>query len=558
MLGTPTQSHHSWLRQWEAAGANLAVSLATYLDSCLSLDTGKLDTALDSRLLVSKIDHTLESLHVELEQRIAQSRWTLARLRNKLAGTFYSIPQEILAEIFTLVVYDRSGCEIRFMEDDSALCTVWRKVGMSHGALWALIPMISRKSGWVTQLAAERSYEMAGGRELHLGASIEKEVNLAFIENIGRNFHRFRSANIVFENKILLSKAIRPLFKRQPASIPLTELSLYHILEPSEEFGLDIPEEHGFLTSLRPYVPFSSSIDQTVQSLRVLRLKNIYIHWQLMTFPKLVELRVESVMIGTKANFNQLLLALQTAPHLQKLGLISLNTEPDPDDAPASSSISVSLPNLQRLYLGDLYSDDAEMILRSITAGPYYISLFLTIKMASVVNADGTVRVGLNGLMPLLQGMRVDTLLLQGDEVWENWVELEDFRRLLVNMPSVTTLKLDFWEFGQSEWEALTRPDNGSTFAELHSISLSNIHLDSRREATTRSLERFLSSHRIQTLFFGGIMTVLNSSDRPEWISIKESDQMTHLLRSSVPEIQLHPTRIPNASLGIVVNIRRP
>ncbi|CAE6503681.1 unnamed protein product, partial [Rhizoctonia solani] len=371
MLRAPNESPHSRVRQWEAAGTNLARSLAAYVDSCRNLSVEKVEKTLGTRNLVSKLDHMLGSLHVELEQQITQSRCTLARLRNKLAGTFYSIPEEILAEIFTLVVYDRAGCEIRFMEDDIsafyrrlntllAVCSVWRKVGTSHGALWTLIPMISRKSGWLTQPAAERSYENAGGHRLHLAASIEKEVRSAFAESIWRNIRRFQSINVAFESKSLLIRAISILFRRDEALNALTELYLYYYFEPSKEIGISVPEPHEFLTSPDPSDLSSLSISQTFRSLRTLRLKNIHIHWQLITLPNLVELRIESVMIGTKSNFKQLLIALQTAPQLQKLELISLNTRLDPHHVSAPVQLSIPLPNLQRLYLGDLLSDDAE------------------------------------------------------------------------------------------------------------------------------------------------------------------------------------------------------
>ncbi|CAE6494365.1 unnamed protein product [Rhizoctonia solani] len=549
MIDTPTQSLSNWVDQWEAAGTNLAGALATYLDCCLSLTNESVKTALDTKYLVSRIDYKLESLHVELEQRISQSRWTLARMRNKLAGTVYSIPEEILAEIFTLVVYNRSDHEIQFVEDDIgafyhrlhtllAVCTAWRKVGMSHGTLWALIPMLSRKSGWVMQPATELSYQRAGGRELYLGASIEKHVDGNFIKNIRRNFHRFRSINVVFDDKRLLSRAIYSLFKREPVSNSLTELSLYHFLGRSEEFGLNIPDADDFLTSLRPHVPFSTSIDQTVQALHVLRLKNIHIHWHLMTLPKLVELRIESVMVGTKANLRQLLLALLTAPQLQKLELISLTTEPNPDGTTILEPPSVPLPNLQRLYLGDVYSDDAEMILRSITGNPYCMTLYLTLRMGSIVIPEGPVQVGLDRLMSVLQGVKVDTLLLQGDEVWENWFGLNDFRRLLLIMPFITTLKIDSWEFGQSGWEALTRPDDGTAFANLRNVHLSNLQLRPLKENISRSLEGFLSSHPIHHLTLGGFVRT-PSPPRLEWVSIKDYEPITHRLRSMVPELQL-------------------
>ncbi|KDN36383.1 hypothetical protein RSAG8_10891, partial [Rhizoctonia solani AG-8 WAC10335] len=86
--------------KWETAGELLADTLSSYLKSCLFLESASLDNGVDSRNLASSIDSSLNSLHTRLSRELAQSRVALARTRNKIAAPFYSLPNEILAEIF--------------------------------------------------------------------------------------------------------------------------------------------------------------------------------------------------------------------------------------------------------------------------------------------------------------------------------------------------------------------------------------------------------------------------------------------------------------------------
>ncbi|CAE6439261.1 unnamed protein product, partial [Rhizoctonia solani] len=115
----PLPHHAQVIGPWETSSTRLAHSLADYLNSCQAINNCKLEKGPETKQVVSRIDGHLHFLSIQLENQIRQSRQILSRTRNLLAGTFYSVPHEVLAEIFTLVVYDRGNSHPKTIEDDS-------------------------------------------------------------------------------------------------------------------------------------------------------------------------------------------------------------------------------------------------------------------------------------------------------------------------------------------------------------------------------------------------------------------------------------------------------
>ncbi|KAF8729280.1 hypothetical protein RHS02_07855, partial [Rhizoctonia solani] len=513
------------VREWEAAGTHLEQALIAYHDHCHALSARRFESESDVYDIVSQIDHSLESFYTSLEKQIAQSRRTLALIRNELVGQFYTLPDEILVEIFTLVVYDQSDSHVPFIEDHIsrlycqlnsllAVCSVWRRVGISHGALWTYIPIISRKSGWPGRSVTERSYDRAGGRELHLIASMEKDVDHDFTETIRNNYSRFRSINIVFENKMPLRRGILPLFKRKPASQVLIELSLYHLLDPSEEVGHDLPEEITSLTSLQPSAPFSSSIDQTVKQLRVLQLKHILIHWKLMSLPNLVELRIESVMLGNKSSLRELLFTFTRT---------NSGFAPQPTEALPRGSVRRRHPAHTGVNPPSLYQ----------------ISLFLTHKMITTIGTSAGQEFihGVEDLLPMIHGMNVDTLLIQGDDIWGTWIQPTLLQSLLCSLPHVPVLKVDACKLDHDNLEALTNRENDMSFPKLCELYFSNVEVDFHTQAQFESWKRCISSHPIRHIMFGST-TVCNPSHLAEQ-NLTSDFPVVQWLREKVPDFCL-------------------
>ncbi|CAE6523185.1 unnamed protein product [Rhizoctonia solani] len=91
------------LLKWEMGGANLTTALSAYLESCAFLSTYSLSQ--DARTVASRMDISLDTLHSKFSEELSRSRLLLARMRNKILAPSFSLPREILAEIFKDVVY---------------------------------------------------------------------------------------------------------------------------------------------------------------------------------------------------------------------------------------------------------------------------------------------------------------------------------------------------------------------------------------------------------------------------------------------------------------------
>ncbi|CEL61544.1 hypothetical protein RSOLAG1IB_12477 [Rhizoctonia solani AG-1 IB] len=132
--------------QWEAASARLEESFIAYMQASLALGRHTPASKSDAMDLVSRIDHKLESLYASLEKQLPQSRWNLARTRNKLASSCYAIPEEILSQVFKLVICDKSDCEFIDVEKTvrafyrrlyslMGVCSFWRLGGSRNSQL---------------------------------------------------------------------------------------------------------------------------------------------------------------------------------------------------------------------------------------------------------------------------------------------------------------------------------------------------------------------------------------------------------------------------------------
>ncbi|CAE6532300.1 unnamed protein product [Rhizoctonia solani] len=98
-LATPS------ITEWEEAGTSLANALSRYLNLCTSLGTNSLQEGARANDLVARIDSKLESLHVSMEQQVAQARSALSKTLNDIASPVHCLPEEILTKIFAYVIY---------------------------------------------------------------------------------------------------------------------------------------------------------------------------------------------------------------------------------------------------------------------------------------------------------------------------------------------------------------------------------------------------------------------------------------------------------------------
>ncbi|CCO37303.1 hypothetical protein BN14_11458 [Rhizoctonia solani AG-1 IB] len=182
--------------QWETASARLDESFLAYMEASLALGRHTPASKSDAMDLVSRIDHKFDTLYASLEKQLPQSRWTLARTRNKLASSFYAIPGEVLAQIFRLVVCERNNREL--VDGGNKHPRVLPAAIFAHGSL-----LILEQFGWFPEKPTKVSLQRALGRELHLMARIKtrSEAPEYFIEATG---------NIVWTQCLPLFLIIQP------------------------------------------------------------------------------------------------------------------------------------------------------------------------------------------------------------------------------------------------------------------------------------------------------------------------------------------------------------
>ncbi|GAB1524821.1 hypothetical protein RhiTH_007977 [Rhizoctonia solani] len=157
---------------------------------------------------------------------------------------------------------------------------------------------------------------------------------------------------------------------------------------------------------------------------------------------------------------------------------------------------------------------------------------------------------GVEDLLPMIHGMNVDTLLIQGDDIWGTWIQPTLLQSLLCSLPHVPVLKVDAWELNHDDLEALTSRENDMSFPKLCELYFSNVEVDFHTQAQFESWKRCISSHPIRHIMFGST-TVCNpshlaeqnlTSDFPvvQWLKEKVPDFCLLGEKYTPPEFQTH------------------
>ncbi|CAE6481320.1 unnamed protein product, partial [Rhizoctonia solani] len=198
------------VQHWEQAGASLANAVDVYLNLCLSLEVNSLKEGIPPKHLVTRIDFALGSLHTIIGGRIAQARSALCRTRNQVASPIYCFPEELLAEIFAYVTFANAVEPIdmesrvisiyRSLHNLVGVCSTWRNIALSQGALWSTIPILESNLPLVCRRGTELSLRRAKNRDLHLAASLLHTPRVLDYHDLGENASRFRTINITSTN----------------------------------------------------------------------------------------------------------------------------------------------------------------------------------------------------------------------------------------------------------------------------------------------------------------------------------------------------------------------
>ncbi|KAG8712656.1 hypothetical protein FRC11_014568, partial [Ceratobasidium sp. 423] len=527
------------IQRWEVASTHLMDSLTAYMNSCVNLATSSDQGISNSKNLASQID----SFHTTIENQLAQSRRILARTRNKLAATFYCIPGEILSEIFTLTMLGKDELKIPDLEHGIrayyrrlysllSVCSVWHHVGISQGKFWTLIPMFIKRSEWLMEHISKLILGRAGGHRLHLAASIMKCASPAFMDTLKDPHHRFHAINITSDHLLLLHEALRLLLRSQDPH-PLAELSVYHPSDPALTHYF--PESDRYLnTTFGPPNPYEISL--YLPSLRILRLRGVFLHWPDVTLTRVVELRLQSVTFRADSKFSHFMTCLTTAPQLRKLEIISVTRirAPAGEDADTDMPLQVQLPSLQTLHVEDLYSDDIRPVITSIYPGSHHVSLCITDNslMQSPNLLEGDVEHDLDILTNTIEGLTIHTLVLNGEladdgvSYW-NWLNAEELREILRAAPSITTLKFHQWYFGKHQWQRIIHGLESHSLDDTPNFpALRSVHLSRAEILDIDGFKEFVSSHSLQRLIIGATIRPQIRKSPDELIPLQDSGDL--------------------------------
>ncbi|KDN39038.1 hypothetical protein RSAG8_09074, partial [Rhizoctonia solani AG-8 WAC10335] len=307
-----------------------------------------------------------------------------------------------------------------------------------------------------------------------------------------------------------------------------------------------MPEETDFLIS-RGH-PNYASFARLMETLAAFRISGIHVHWDnIASSTRLVELRIEQVVVGYDNAILPFVRALSSAPNLRDLKIISVSTFRAWDTI-YDSPVPITFPNLESLLLQDLYFNTLEFLLPAISPGSYCSTLFLTRKSLEINVTRDTPEeeeaedmevelVDVSELGGALAQTRVDTLMISG--LWDGcWLTGPELRALLIGAPTVKTLKMNNWDLDYSVWRALRRSPTARCHPEDHPFpALENLHLCCAKILNQRGLKNMVNSHPIQRMVLGAVLTDI--TDELSEGSCDEDDTIVKWLKANIPALRL-------------------
>ncbi|CAE6405660.1 unnamed protein product [Rhizoctonia solani] len=510
-------------KTWEQVDSLVETALAAYLSTCRTLESSvSEDNAnLNTSGTISLLQHRLDTFQSQFIQPLIDARLCLARAQNRLTKTAYCLPDEVLAEIFLLTINSTTSSsyfslldyEIRLrysaLHRLLGVCTEWRRVGVSHGALWSLIPLVTTRSRQAINYTLGRSKKS----RLHLAGMVDSITPLIWMNSgLAECGPRVSSANLY---------AAGDSEQRDPKPIRDTISTLLKFSKPGLLAELSFHYWSRSTSHESDYLfPKNSAEDalfaRFADSLSSLRIAGFNLHWSSMEFSGLVELRLQDVIIGN-TNLAAFLRAAASALQLRILQILCITTCNDSlglsqsDQLP--SNPPVSLPSLGCLYLKDLYQDTLLLVLRSINPGTHRVILeYGSNNCFCTHGPDGEDYVGPEPLR--LQGLKADVLMLA-----EECVDDDELCPLLESISTLKELYIHDWHLTRSTLKALTRPSKDTThggtvkFPELHSLYLTSCDIDDFPNTT--EFKEMIASHKIHNLGLSVAFKVMRAPDGP-------------------------------------------
>ncbi|KAH7335621.1 hypothetical protein B0J17DRAFT_670842 [Rhizoctonia solani] len=553
-MSTPDQL----IKQWEDAGASLIIASKDYLDLCLGLAHDSFSEAEKPNDLATRIDTAFE----DISNQLFKIKSTLGRTRNRLVSPLHRLPEEVVSTIFMNVIFDLNHPGVpdsTLMEEDICLiyhrlyrllgvCSTWRDILMDRGVFWSMVPMVVNSS---TRKRApfELSMQRSGGAKLHLVAVAESpDISKDLVEVLTKYGPRFRAINLSAGDQQVLVDSISQLLQ-QGSVCSLAELSIRSI----DAFNSPSWFPSGDSYFLQMGDSRQNSFARLLAALTTFHINGTHFYWPTMRFSaRLVELWIENITLGYDDAVVPFLHALSSASELRELKIITVDTfrRRDSMSTPLDTSLPVIFPNLQSLFIRDIFCNTLKSLLRMIAPGSYHLTFFLreTSLQTNLYYRDfddeefeqpdfGLADVG--ELCDALKRAPVNTLMLSESSDPDRRLTKTNLRELIRAMPSLKTLKMHGWNFDKDVWNSLTRPQNDQIHHREHSFpALEKLYLSEAAILSDEGFQDMVASHPLQRVVLGATTTTGNSDDtRRE--PFTEDNSTAVWLRNHVPDFHL-------------------
>ncbi|CAE6435557.1 unnamed protein product [Rhizoctonia solani] len=464
--------------------------------------------------------------------------------------TLRDLPEEVIAHVFFILIHDASpGSQreqpikttiqsiYRYLFTLASVCSDWRRICLSRGAFWSLIPFYRdwKDSESMLNLCLER----AGGSDIHLGGGLTYGREQKLLELIPNYGLRIRTLNVYAETPDKLPRVVAALQEHSsPGRLSGLCLTNYQMIQ-------DHDYHHTWPLLFPLASPEHDRFNLFAESLSSLRLWGFKLNWGQLRFSDLVDLQIQHIRVENISEVADLLFAIGSAPKLRSLQLVDVRIHPEvigTHPIEIQGGLPVFHPNLQFVFFKNLRWCLLSLILRSIIPGSYKIVLSYTLREYLIrYTTDLT---ALKESAP--QGYNIDTLMTS-----RKWVrDCDLLRSFLKALPTVKTLNIAQCEFTKEIFQALVRPTESDPGSDANFPRIHRLHImDSTFECSDLDgLQEVVTSHRIQELKLGGSMD-RRKSDRastPEgWVRFEDSKDDEHTtstvawLRDNVPKFFL-------------------
>ncbi|KAH7337253.1 hypothetical protein B0J17DRAFT_666905 [Rhizoctonia solani] len=542
---TSKDTLNSVIKRWEDARDLLASTLTSYLDSCISLEVALGYSQTGAKDIASRIDLTLDSLQRDMSRQFVQSTLILAQTRNKLVSSIWSLPEELLSDIFFKVVYTaenknrpmQDGVQAMYSSLHSlmAVCSVWRNIALTQAVLWETIPACDEH---LKYRAINLSLQRSGDRGLRLVAILPKirgSASTRLVEMMVNHASRIRALNVEGENLGTIIDMVTQLLLRDGVPSQLCELSIRFA---SSRYS---PSEQKTICVVHTKSPNQEACTNLIESLAILRLSRVQVQWENMTFSnRLVELFIHGVKLGdSESALSTFLSAISSAIELRDLKMIEVGADRNPTETTNLTTCpKVVFPKLRTLLLHDLRFNVLEFFLLKIAPGSYYLTVGLTKNAVNIIHSNHTYDVAnIDDLAALLKGVNVNALLLvRGFSLFNPWLDGLGARKLIESTPRLQELIMNGWGFDSDFCNGLFPSQiSGIEHGEFLFPRLELLELTQARIFAQDIFKNMLANVSAHTTVLGGCIQV----GEEDWTELEGGETIVDWLTCSVPGFRL-------------------